>query len=151
MLILPIISHCIGKHFFTCNLIVPCFLTPLLTTTAFYLIDYKIAFSISILVTLTVFFLLLVRLICELAIPSQRFVIIMFEGFNRHNTTKFISDDDVWALSDHNNDSRFTFDSLSVFTLNLRFRSRSAYHMSSWISKLFPSFLTKASKEIAVC
>ncbi|VDO29626.1 unnamed protein product [Haemonchus placei] len=43
--------------FFTCNLIIPCFLISILTTFVFYLSDHKITFSISILVTLTVFFL----------------------------------------------------------------------------------------------
>lgn len=43
--------------FFTCNLIIPCFLISFLTTFVFYLSDHKITFSISILVTLTVFFL----------------------------------------------------------------------------------------------
>jgi nicotinic acetylcholine receptor len=64
--------------FFTCNLIIPCFLISFLTTVlskpskpsnlfpspqfVFYLSDHKITFSISILVTLTVFFLVLIDL-----------------------------------------------------------------------------------------
>lgn len=43
--------------FFTCNLIIPCFLHSFLTTFVFYLPDKKITFTVSILVSLTVFFL----------------------------------------------------------------------------------------------
>lgn len=43
--------------FYTINLIVPCFLISVLTMLVFYLPDHKITLAISILVTLTVFFL----------------------------------------------------------------------------------------------
>jgi hypothetical protein len=43
--------------FFTSNLICPCFLMSFLTTFVFYLPDKKITFAISVLVSLTVFFL----------------------------------------------------------------------------------------------
>ena len=42
--------------------VIPCFLISFLTTFVFYLSDHKITFSISILVTLTVFFLVLIDL-----------------------------------------------------------------------------------------
>ncbi|XP_003377848.1 putative neurotransmitter-gated ion-channel ligand binding domain protein [Trichinella spiralis] len=45
--------------FYTVNLIIPCFLISFATTLVFYLSDHKITFSISILVTLTVFFLVI--------------------------------------------------------------------------------------------
>ncbi|KAI1729880.1 neurotransmitter-gated ion-channel ligand binding domain-containing protein [Ditylenchus destructor] len=59
--------------FFTCNLIIPCFLISFLTTFVFYLSDHKITFSISILVTLTVFFLVLIDIM-----PPTSLVIPMF-------------------------------------------------------------------------
>ncbi|KAM3726973.1 Acetylcholine receptor subunit beta-like [Dirofilaria immitis] len=107
--------------FFTCNLIVPCFLISLLTTTVFYLTDHKITFSISILVTLTVFFLVLIDII-----PPTSLVIPMF---GRYLITTMI----LVSLSTV----------ISVITVNFRFRSGSVYRMSPWIRKLFLHFLPK--------
>ncbi|KAL3981855.1 Neurotransmitter-gated ion-channel ligand binding domain family protein [Acanthocheilonema viteae] len=107
--------------FFTCNLIVPCFLISLLTTTVFYLTDHKITFSISILVTLTVFFLVLIDII-----PPTSLVMPMF---GRYLITTII----LVSLSIV----------LSVITVNFRFRSGSAYRMSPWIHKFFLNFLPK--------
>ncbi|VDN01549.1 unnamed protein product [Thelazia callipaeda] len=107
--------------FFTCNLIMPCFLISLLTIIVFYLSDHKITFSISILVTLTVFFLVLIDII-----PPTSLVIPMF---GRYLITTMI----LVSLSTV----------VSVITVNLRFRSGSAYRMSPWIRKLFLHFLPR--------
>ncbi|CAI5454674.1 unnamed protein product [Caenorhabditis angaria] len=107
--------------FFTCNLIVPCFLISILTTFVFYLSDHKITFSISILVTLTVFFLVLIDLM-----PPTSLVIPMF---GRYLITTMI----LVALSTV----------VSVITVNFRFRSGSAHKMSPWIRVVFLQFLPK--------
>ncbi|VDN57470.1 unnamed protein product [Dracunculus medinensis] len=107
--------------FFTCNLIIPCFLISLLTTTVFYLSDHKITFSISILVTLTVFFLVLIDII-----PPTSLVIPMF---GRYLITTMI----LVSLSTI----------VSVITLNLRFRSGPESHMPQWIRSIFLNFLPK--------
>ncbi|VDO75070.1 unnamed protein product [Heligmosomoides polygyrus] len=107
--------------FFTCNLIIPCFLISILTTFVFYLSDHKITFSISILVTLTVFFLVLIDLM-----PPTSLVIPMF---GRYLITTMI----LVALSTV----------VSVVTVNFRFRSGSAHRMSPWIRLVFLNFLPK--------
>ncbi|PAV59737.1 hypothetical protein WR25_23714 [Diploscapter pachys] len=107
--------------FFTCNLIIPCFLISILTTFVFYLPDHKITFSISILVTLTVFFLVLIDLM-----PPTSLVIPMF---GRYLITTMI----LVSLSTV----------VSVFTVNFRFRSGSAHKMSPWIRAIFINFLPK--------
>ncbi|VDM64670.1 unnamed protein product [Angiostrongylus costaricensis] len=107
--------------FFTCNLIIPCFLISILTTFVFYLSDHKITFSISILVTLTVFFLVLIDLM-----PPTSLVIPMF---GRYLITTMI----LVALSTV----------VSVVTVNFRFRSGSAHKMSPWIRAIFLNFLPK--------
>ncbi|VDM37977.1 unnamed protein product [Toxocara canis] len=107
--------------FFTCNLIVPCFLISLLTTFVFYLSDHKITFSISILVTLTVFFLVLIDIM-----PPTSLVIPMF---GRYLITTMI----LVSLSTV----------VSVITVNFRFRSGSAHQMSPWIRSIFLNFLPK--------
>ncbi|PIO76186.1 Cation transporter family protein, partial [Teladorsagia circumcincta] len=107
--------------FFTCNLIIPCFLISILTTFVFYLSDHKITFSISILVTLTVFFLVLIDLM-----PPTSLVIPMF---GRYLITTMI----LVALSTV----------VSVITVNFRFRSGSAHKMSPWIQAVFLNFLPR--------
>ncbi|WKY17308.1 hypothetical protein Q1695_001704 [Nippostrongylus brasiliensis] len=107
--------------FFTCNLIIPCFLISILTTFVFYLSDHKITFSISILVTLTVFFLVLIDLM-----PPTSLVIPMF---GRYLITTMI----LVALSTV----------VSVVTVNFRFRSGSAHKMSPWIRIVFLNFLPR--------
>ncbi|KAE9412740.1 hypothetical protein Angca_005468, partial [Angiostrongylus cantonensis] len=107
--------------FFTCNLIIPCFLISILTTFVFYLSDHKITFSISILVTLTVFFLVLIDLM-----PPTSLVIPMF---GRYLITTMI----LVALSTV----------VSVVTVNFRFRSGSAHKMSPWIRAIFLNVLPK--------
>ncbi|KAK6763226.1 hypothetical protein RB195_023801 [Necator americanus] len=59
--------------FYTVNLVIPCMLIAILTTFVFYIppIEHKMTFSISILVSLTVFYLVLIELIppTSLVIP----------------------------------------------------------------------------------
>uniref|UniRef100_A0A915CYE9 Uncharacterized protein n=1 Tax=Ditylenchus dipsaci TaxID=166011 RepID=A0A915CYE9_9BILA len=107
--------------FFTCNLIIPCFLISFLTTFVFYLSDHKITFSISILVTLTVFFLVLIDIM-----PPTSLVIPMF---GRYLVTTMI----LVALSTM----------VSVVTVNFRFRSGAAHKMSPWIRSIFLTCLPK--------
>ncbi|MFH4973834.1 hypothetical protein AB6A40_000543 [Gnathostoma spinigerum] len=111
--------------FFTCNLIVPCFLISLLTTFVFYLSDHKITFSISILVTLTVFFLVLIDIM-----PPTSLVVPMF---GRYLITTMI----LVSLSTV----------VSVVTVNFRFRSGSANQMSPWIRHIFLKFLPKFAND----
>uniref|UniRef100_A0AC35U462 Neur_chan_LBD domain-containing protein n=1 Tax=Rhabditophanes sp. KR3021 TaxID=114890 RepID=A0AC35U462_9BILA len=107
--------------FFTCNLIVPCFLISMLTTFVFYLPDHKITFSISILVTLTVFFLVLIDIM-----PPTSLVVPMF---GRYLITTMI----LVAMSTV----------VSVITVNFRLRSGSDNQMAPWIKTLFLHFLPK--------
>uniref|UniRef100_A0A1I7ZVN6 Neur_chan_LBD domain-containing protein n=1 Tax=Steinernema glaseri TaxID=37863 RepID=A0A1I7ZVN6_9BILA len=124
--------------FFTCNLIIPCFLISLLTTFVFYLSDHKITFSISILVTLTVFFLVSAFAFDEFAtsrVTEQVLIDIMpptslvIPMFGRYLITTMI----LVALSTV----------VSVVTVNFRFRSGSAHKMSPWIRSIFLKFLPK--------
>ena len=93
----------------------------MLTTFVFYLPDHKITFSISILVTLTVFFLVLIDII-----PPTSLVVPMF---GRYLITTMI----LVALSTV----------ISVVTVNFRFRSGSAHKMSPWIRVIFLNFLPR--------
>nr|CAD2137217.1 unnamed protein product [Meloidogyne enterolobii] len=107
--------------FFTCNLIVPCFLISFLTTFVFYLPDHKITFSISILVTLTVFFLVLIDLM-----PPTSLEVPMF---GQYLITTMI----LVALSTL----------FSVASVNIRFRNGSTHQMSPWIRIVFLGVLPK--------
>ncbi|KAL3116696.1 hypothetical protein niasHT_000774 [Heterodera trifolii] len=107
--------------FFTCNLIVPCFLISFLTTFVFYLSDHKITFSISILVTLTVFFLVLIDLT-----PPTSLEVPMFAQY-------LITTMILVALSTM----------VSVVTVNIRFRSGATHQMSPWVRVIFLNFLPK--------
>uniref|UniRef100_A0A914GQE7 Uncharacterized protein n=1 Tax=Globodera rostochiensis TaxID=31243 RepID=A0A914GQE7_GLORO len=107
--------------FFTCNLIVPCFLISFLTTFVFYLSDHKITFSISILVTLTVFFLVLI----DLTPPTS----LEVPMFGQYLITTMI----LVALSTM----------VSVVTVNIRFRSGATHQMSPWIRVIFLNLLPK--------
>lgn len=107
--------------FFTCNLIIPCFLISFLTTFVFYLSDHKITFSISILVTLTVFFLVLIDLM-----PPTSLEVPMF---GQYLITTMI----LVALSTM----------VSVVTVNIRFRNGATHQMSPWIRIVFLHLLPK--------
>ncbi|CAK5091154.1 unnamed protein product [Meloidogyne enterolobii] len=116
-------TSCCGPEtlFFTCNLIVPCFLISFLTTFVFYLPDHKITFSISILVTLTVFFLVLIDLM-----PPTSLEVPMF---GQYLITTMI----LVALSTL----------FSVASVNIRFRNGSTHQMSPWIRIVFLGVLPK--------
>lgn len=126
--------------FFTCNLIIPCFLISILTTFVFYLSDHKITFSISILVTLTVFFLVssILDSFFSIPVPFQVLIDLMpptslvIPMFGRYLITTMI----LVALSTV----------VSVITVNFRFRSGSAHKMSPWIRAVFLKFLPKYLK-----
>ncbi|KAJ1373026.1 hypothetical protein KIN20_035352 [Parelaphostrongylus tenuis] len=72
--------------FYTVNLVIPCMLIAILTTFVFYIppIEHKMTFSISILVSLTVFYLVLIELIppTSLVIPliGRYLLFTMFSG-----------------------------------------------------------------------
>ncbi|KAI6186956.1 hypothetical protein M3Y98_00189500 [Aphelenchoides besseyi] len=110
--------------FYTSNLIIPCFLISFLTTFVFYLSHHKITFSISILVTLTVFFLVLIDII-----PPTSLVIPMF---GRYLITTMI----LVSLSTM----------VSVVTVNFRYRSgkaSSVAQMPPLLRSLFLKFLPR--------
>lgn len=107
--------------FFTTNLIVPCFLISFLTTFVFYLSDHKITFSISILVTLTVFYLVLIDLM-----PPTSLEVPMF---GQYLITTMV----LVALSTM----------VSVITVNIRFRNGATHQMSPWIRIVFLNLLPK--------
>lgn len=98
--------------FFTCNLIIPCFLISILTTFVFYLPDHKITFSISILVTLTVFFLVGLEEVVQQKVQDNL-------GSDRSHATNVSRHSDVRSLPYHDNDSRVSFD--SRFSLHCQF------------------------------
>ncbi|KAL1243045.1 Acetylcholine receptor subunit alpha-like [Trichinella spiralis] len=107
--------------FYTVNLIIPCFLISFATTLVFYLSDHKITFSISILVTLTVFFLVLIEII-----PPTSLVIPMFGRYLLFTMV-------LVTLSII----------ISVITVNLHFRRGSTHGMPQWMRRVFLHTLPK--------
>ncbi|GMR30088.1 hypothetical protein PMAYCL1PPCAC_00283, partial [Pristionchus mayeri] len=103
--------------FYTVNLVIPCMLIAILTTFVYYIppIEHKMTFSISILVTLTVFYLVLIELI-----PPTSLVIPLIGKYLLF--TMFLV-----SLS-------IIF---SVITLNFYRRDGSAHPMPSWMRWLF--------------
>ncbi|GMS93904.1 hypothetical protein PENTCL1PPCAC_16079, partial [Pristionchus entomophagus] len=103
--------------FYTVNLVIPCMLIAILTTFVYYVppIEHKMAFSISILVTLTVFYLVLIELI-----PPTSLVIPLIGKYLLF--TMFLV-----ALSII----------LSVVTINLFRRDGSTHPMPKWIRTVF--------------
>ncbi|VDP15076.1 unnamed protein product [Soboliphyme baturini] len=107
--------------FYTVNLIIPCFLISFLTTLVFYNSDHKITFSIGILVTLTVFFLVLIEII-----PPTSLVIPMF---GKYLLLTII----LVTLSI----------SISVVTVNIHFRRGSTNKIPKWVRRVFIEFLPR--------
>uniref|UniRef100_A0A5S6QRJ0 Neurotransmitter-gated ion-channel ligand-binding domain-containing protein n=1 Tax=Trichuris muris TaxID=70415 RepID=A0A5S6QRJ0_TRIMR len=107
--------------FYTVNLIIPCFLISFCTTLVFYLSDHKITFSISMLVTLTVFFLVLIEII-----PPNSLVIPMF-GRYLLSTLVLV----ILSIV------------ISVVTVNLHFRRASTHHMPYWMRRAFLEVLPR--------
>ncbi|XP_041980542.1 acetylcholine receptor subunit beta-like 2 isoform X2 [Aricia agestis] len=110
--------------FYTVNLIIPCVGLTFLTVLVFYLPSdsgEKISLSISILVSLTVFFLLLAEIIppTSLAIPLLGKYLLF---------TMILVSLSVW---------------MTVCVLNVHFRSPSTHTMSPWMKKLFLQLMPK--------
>ncbi|KAI6218537.1 hypothetical protein M3Y99_01703000 [Aphelenchoides fujianensis] len=110
----------------TSNFIIPCFLISFLTTFVFYLSHHKITFSISILVTLTVFFLVLIDII-----PPTSLVIPMF---GRYLITTMV----LVSLSTI----------VSVVTVNFRFRSGTAQQMTPRMRSIFLNCLAQSAANL---
>uniref|UniRef100_A0AC35FRP6 Neurotransmitter-gated ion-channel transmembrane domain-containing protein n=1 Tax=Panagrolaimus sp. PS1159 TaxID=55785 RepID=A0AC35FRP6_9BILA len=109
--------------FYTINLVIPCLLIAVLTTCVFYIPmkGLKMTFSISILVTLTVFYLVLIDLI-----PPTSLVICLFARYLLF-TMGLVTASIVF----------------SVWSLNLYIRDASTHKMSDWMRKLFLGSLPK--------
>ncbi|PIO73706.1 Cation transporter family protein [Teladorsagia circumcincta] len=109
--------------FYTVNLVIPCMLIAILTTFVFYIppIEHKMTFSISILVSLTVFYLVLIELI-----PPTSLVIPLIGRYLLF--TMFLV-----AMSIL----------LSVLSLNYYRRDGSAHPMPHWMQAVFIETLPK--------
>nr|AUO38744.1 nicotinic acetylcholine receptor alpha subunit 8 [Ascaris suum] len=109
--------------FYTVNLVIPCMLIAILTTFVFYIPgkEHKVTFSISILVTLTVFYLVLIELI-----PPTSLVIPLIGKYLLF--TMFLVSASIL---------------LSVLTLNYYRRDGSAQPMPIWMRRVFLQTLPK--------
>ncbi|MFH4980510.1 hypothetical protein AB6A40_007219 [Gnathostoma spinigerum] len=109
--------------FYTVNIVIPCMLIAILTTFVFYLplSEHKVNFSISILVTLTVFYLVLIELI-----PPTSLVIPLIGRYLLF--TMFLV---------------FFSILLSILTLNYYRRSGSMHRMPNWMRHFFLERLPK--------
>ncbi|XP_055389268.1 acetylcholine receptor subunit beta-like 2 [Condylostylus longicornis] len=110
--------------FYTVNLIIPCVALTFLTVLVFYLPSdsgEKVTLCISILVSLTVFFLLLAEIIppTSLAIPLLGKYLLF---------TMILVSLSVWT---------------TVCVLNIHFRSTSTHEMSPLVKKIFLQFMPK--------
>ncbi|XP_026475783.1 acetylcholine receptor subunit beta-like 2 [Ctenocephalides felis] len=110
--------------FYTVNLIIPCVGITFLTVLVFYLPSdsgEKVTLCISILLSLTVFFLLLAEIIppTSLAVPLLGKYLLF---------TMILVSLSVWT---------------TVCVLNVHFRSPSTHNMSPWVRKLFLHFMPK--------
>ncbi|VDK18642.1 unnamed protein product [Anisakis simplex] len=109
--------------FYTVNLVIPCMLIAILTTFVFYIPgkEHKVTFSISILVTLTVFYLVLIELI-----PPTSLVIPLIGKYLLF--TMFLVSASIL---------------LSVLSLNYYRREGSAQPMPNWMRRVFLQTLPK--------
>ncbi|KAJ9596228.1 hypothetical protein L9F63_027151, partial [Diploptera punctata] len=110
--------------FYTVNLIIPCVGITFLTVLVFYLPSdsgEKVSLCVSILLSLTVFFLLLAEIIppTSLAVPLLGKYLL----FTMILVTLSIS--------------------ITVFVLNVHFRSPSTHKMSPWVKRVFLHFMPR--------
>uniref|UniRef100_A0A915DND2 Uncharacterized protein n=1 Tax=Ditylenchus dipsaci TaxID=166011 RepID=A0A915DND2_9BILA len=109
--------------FYTVNLVIPCMLIAILTIFVFYIpaCEHKITYSISILVTLTVFYLVLIELI-----PPTSLVIPLIGKYLLF--TMFLVSFSI---------------AISVVTLNFHRRDGTLHTMPNWIYQIFIRMLPK--------
>lgn len=107
--------------FYTVNLVMPCMLIAFLTTFVFYLTDHKVTFAISVLVALSVFWLVLVDLI-----PPNSEVIPLFGQYLMF--TMALVSMSIFA---------------TVCIMNIHYRNSSTHGMSPWMRIVFLKFLPK--------
>ncbi|XP_044736374.1 acetylcholine receptor subunit beta-like 2 isoform X2 [Chrysoperla carnea] len=110
--------------FYTVNLIIPCVGITFLTVLVFYLPSdsgEKVTLCISILLSLTVFFLLLAEIIppTSLAVPLLGKYLLF---------TMILVTSSIWV---------------TVCVLNVYFRSPSTHNMSPWVRKVFLEFMPR--------
>ncbi|KAK4882974.1 hypothetical protein RN001_006293 [Aquatica leii] len=110
--------------FYTVNLIIPCVGITFLTVLVFYLPSdsgEKVTLCVSILISLTVFFLLLAEIIppTSLAVPLLGKYLLY---------TMIIVTSSIWV---------------TVCVLNVHFRSPSTHKMSPWVRKIFLQFMPR--------
>uniref|UniRef100_A0A915ICI3 Uncharacterized protein n=1 Tax=Romanomermis culicivorax TaxID=13658 RepID=A0A915ICI3_ROMCU len=101
--------------FFTVNLVIPCMLIAFLTTSVFYLTDHKVTFAISVLVALSVFFLVLIELI-----PPTSLVVPLFAQYLLF--TMLLVTISILA---------------TVIILNIHHRDSATHKMPNWVRTLF--------------
>nr|CDP97556.1 BMA-ACR-8 [Brugia malayi] len=109
--------------FYTVNLVIPCMLIAILTTFVFYIpgIEHKVSFSIAVLVTLTVFYLVLIDLI-----PPTSMVIPMIGKYLLF--TMFLVSASIL---------------LSVLTVSYYRRAGTTHPMPKWMRHIFLKTLPK--------
>ncbi|VDK65994.1 unnamed protein product [Onchocerca ochengi] len=109
--------------FYTVNLVIPCMLIAILTTFVFYIpgIEHKISFSIAVLVTLTVFYLVLIDLI-----PPTSMVIPLIGKYLLF--TMFLVSASIF---------------LSVLTVSYYRRAGTTHPMPKWMRRVFLKTLPK--------
>ncbi|CAB3399970.1 unnamed protein product [Caenorhabditis bovis] len=109
--------------FYTVNLVIPCMMFAILTSIVFYVppIEHKMTFSISILVTLTVFYLILIDLV-----PPTSLVIPLIGKYLLF--TMFLVSISIM---------------LSVVSLNFYRRDGSSFPMPHWMRLVFITTLPK--------
>jgi len=110
--------------FYTVNLIIPCVGITFLTVLVFYLPSEsgeKVTLSVSILLSLTVFFLLLAEIIppTSLAVPLLGKYLLF---------TMILVTSSIWV---------------TVCVLNVHFRSPSTHKMKPWVRKIFLQFMPR--------
>ncbi|GJQ74882.1 nAChRa8 [Trypoxylus dichotomus] len=110
--------------FYTVNLIIPCVGITFLTVLVFYLPSdsgEKVTLCVSILLSLTVFFLLLAEIIppTSLAVPLLGKYLLF---------TMILVTSSIWV---------------TVCVLNVHFRSPSTHKMSPWVRKIFLQFMPR--------